>query len=128
MLQKRAVRIISKAQFNAHTEPLFKKLNILRIKDTLTHQLSTLMWEYDKGLLPVCFADYFQKVSSMHSHNTRFAAKNKLSENVLIKTDTHGKNMLKLFGTRIFNALVDIDLYHLCKTKQSFTKRHKSIY
>ena len=32
-LQKKAVRIISSSEYRAHTEPLFKDLNILRVND-----------------------------------------------------------------------------------------------
>jgi len=33
VLQKRAIRTICKVQYNSHTEPLFRKLGILKIKD-----------------------------------------------------------------------------------------------
>ena len=32
-LQKRAVRVIIKSKFNAHTDPLFQNLQILKIQD-----------------------------------------------------------------------------------------------
>ena len=32
-LQKRAVRVITNSKYNAHTEPLFKQLNLLKVKD-----------------------------------------------------------------------------------------------
>ena len=32
-IQKRAIRIICKQKYNAHTEPLFKKLNMLTVED-----------------------------------------------------------------------------------------------
>ena len=34
-LQKRAVRIITCSKYNAHTEPLFKALNLLKIEDIM---------------------------------------------------------------------------------------------
>ena len=37
-LQKRAVRIISCRKFNAHSEPLLKKLNLLKVEDILKLQ------------------------------------------------------------------------------------------
>ena len=33
LLQKRAVRVISCSKYNAHTDPLFKQLNLLKVKD-----------------------------------------------------------------------------------------------
>ena len=35
-LQKRAMRIITLAPYNAHSEPSFKSLNILKISDIFT--------------------------------------------------------------------------------------------
>ena len=35
-LQKKAIRLISLAKYNAHTEPLFKTLNLLKINDIFT--------------------------------------------------------------------------------------------
>ena len=32
-LQKRAIRIITCSKYNAHTDPLFKKMNLLKISD-----------------------------------------------------------------------------------------------
>ena len=35
-LQKKAIRLISLAKYNAHTEPLFKTLSLLKINDIFT--------------------------------------------------------------------------------------------
>ena len=37
-LQKRAIRIITLSNFNSHTDPLFKKLNLLKVNDMLALQ------------------------------------------------------------------------------------------
>ena len=33
ILQKRVIRIVDKSYYNAHTEPIFKKLNLLKFQD-----------------------------------------------------------------------------------------------
>ena len=43
-LLKRAVRVISKSKFNAHTDPLFQNLQILKIEDL--HKLNILKFYY----------------------------------------------------------------------------------
>ena len=120
LIQKRAIRIISSAPFNAHTEPLFKNLGILNFSKTLKFQFSMFMWQYDHGELPDCFKDYFKRVESTHSHNTRAASSKKLSENILVSTNSYGKNMLKFIGPRVFNEIVDLDFYKRCNTKVGF--------
>ncbi len=37
-LQKKAIRTISLSKYNAHTEPIFKTLKLLKVKDILTLQ------------------------------------------------------------------------------------------
>ena len=43
-LQKKAIRIISKSHFRAHTDPLFSELNILQLPDL--HDLVQLIFYY----------------------------------------------------------------------------------
>ena len=70
-LQKKAVRIVSKAKFNAHTEPLFKKLQILNFKDIVKLRCLQFYFKYSKDILPQYFNDIFSFDSSNHSYNTR---------------------------------------------------------
>ena len=41
IIQKKVVRIIANAEYNAHSSPLFKELNILKFDDILKMQFST---------------------------------------------------------------------------------------
>ena len=43
LLQKKVVRIISDVGFNDQTQPLFKKLSILNIRDVFKHQIALFM-------------------------------------------------------------------------------------
>ena len=45
-LQKRAVRIITCSKYNAHTEPLFKTLNLLKVSDMFTLNLLKMYYKY----------------------------------------------------------------------------------
>ena len=59
LLQKRAVRIISKAKYNSHTEPLFKKKNILKLDDLYQYVSLKFMFDYRKLTLPSTFENVF---------------------------------------------------------------------
>ena len=61
--QKQAVRIICNAKYNAHTQPLFFKLNILPLDDLILHQKMIFMFFYDRNVLPISFQDYFLRNS-----------------------------------------------------------------
>ena len=54
-LQKSAIRIISGATFNAHTEPLFKKLQILPLPDLITFNKLQFMHRFVQKFLPESF-------------------------------------------------------------------------
>jgi hypothetical protein len=54
-MQKRAVRIVSNANFNAHTEPLFKKLEILPLPDLISYFNLQFMQRYINKQLPLAF-------------------------------------------------------------------------
>ena len=43
ILQKKAIRIITKSRYNAHTSPLFKNLNILKLDDLYKKKPNTLL-------------------------------------------------------------------------------------
>jgi hypothetical protein len=83
-LQKRAIRIISVSKYNAHTEQLFRKLNLLKIDDILKLQQLKFYFKYLNNQLPKYFCgrengnpqhnkDNFvlNRNSDIHEHNTR---------------------------------------------------------
>ena len=51
-IQKRAIRIISKAKYNSHTNPLFKTLNILKVEDLFKLNCCKLYWKKVHNNLP----------------------------------------------------------------------------
>ena len=110
-LQKRAVRIITKSKYLAATSPLFKEKGILKVTDMIEHQLACLMYDYDKKALPYSLSELFKTIKNVHNHGTRMASNNKLSESFLAHTKTHGVNLLKYFGPKMFNKMKDLDIY-----------------
>lgn len=71
-LQKRAIRYITQSNYNAHTEPLFKQLSILKIPEIHHHQIATFMYDYHTGKLPQSFHNAFTYTSQISTtHSTR---------------------------------------------------------
>ena len=56
-MQKTAIRIISGAAYNAHTEPLFKKLEILPLPDLVLFSKLQFMQKFVQNFLPISFND-----------------------------------------------------------------------
>ena len=55
MLQKKAIRIISNAEFTAHTEPLCKSLRIVQVPDMFRIALWKFYYKLINHTLPPCF-------------------------------------------------------------------------
>ena len=56
-LQKKAIRIISGSSYNSHTEPLFKKLEVLPLPDLITFNKIQFMQRFKQKFLPASFDD-----------------------------------------------------------------------
>ena len=74
-LQKRSVRLISNAKYNAHTDPLFKKLSFLKLSDIYLLQHYKFIYKLEKKILPSYFlSSVFVRNCEMHNYDTRNAA------------------------------------------------------
>ena len=64
-LQKRAIRTITCSKYNSHTEPIFKKLNLLKLKDLFNLNVLKFFFKFINQTLP----EYFMQ--SFHINNRR---------------------------------------------------------
>ena len=72
--QKKAVRIIMGAKYNAHTEPIFKYLSLLKVNDLCNLQELKFCYKLENKLVPAYFQDnIFVKNRNINRHNTRSA-------------------------------------------------------
>ena len=58
-LQKKAIRTITKSKFNAHTEPLFKRVSLLKLSDIFKIQCLKLFLNVRHQHLPYYFLSFF---------------------------------------------------------------------
>ena len=70
-LQKKCIRNINLKGFKAHTEPIFKDLNILKLDDKFTYCRSIFMHQYKHKKLPVSFSDLYTDIISADEFQTR---------------------------------------------------------
>ena len=68
-LQKRAVRVIHGAKYNAHTDPLFKKSTILKISDIFRLNCLKIFHKFLNEKVPAYINSMLQPVT--HQYNTR---------------------------------------------------------
>ena len=71
-LQKRMIRNVVCAKYNAHTEPLFKSLDILKVEDMFNLQVLKFYYKHTHDKLPMYFKSMqFTPLADRHAHNTR---------------------------------------------------------
>ena len=63
LIQKRAIRAISSAGYNAHTEPLFKLYNVLKVEDIYNYRLLVLYYNLKHKNVPYHIASFLPKTS-----------------------------------------------------------------
>ena len=71
ILHKKSVRIMMSQQRLSHTDPLFKRLGLLKLSQIYMYAITVFMFKYQRGLLPDIFNDLFVYNSSIHGHATR---------------------------------------------------------
>ena len=57
-IQKRVIRIITRSKYNAHTEPLFKTLGILKLEDNMKLNALKFYFKYTHETLPHFFSSF----------------------------------------------------------------------
>ena len=102
ILQKKAVRIITFSDSTAHTSPLFKCLNLLKVSILLSFILQ-FMHQYKKGTLPDTLTNFLTPISSKHHYRTRLASKSTLSLQI-IRTN-YGKFNIRFYGPMVWNSI-----------------------
>ena len=94
IIQKKAVRILSQAHYLAHTEPLFKKENILKIDDIFKMHSYKLYFNFMNNTLPSSIERLFQL--------NRFTNNNHLI--LFNSSDAGGKNRIRYSLPRLINS------------------------
>ena len=122
ILQKKAVRIMSKSNYDEHTNPLFKATNILKLEDLIYYHNALFMHDYHHDKLPNLFDSFFIKASRIHSYNTRFASKSSVS--IPYARTNYGKFNIRFTGAKVWNSL-DEEIKLL--SKASFKKKLKDV-
>ena len=78
-LQKNAMRIMTFSEFKTHSEPLFKKLDILKFTDNISLYNCVFVFDFLHGNLPKSFCETFRKIEDSHDTETRQACTGMLS-------------------------------------------------
>ena len=106
-LQKKAVRAITSSKFNAHTEPLFKRLNILKTSDIFVKQCLNCYHKFCNDMLPVFFNSMNVKHGHSHQHDTRQRDEIRNSATRLIMTEKCFRHYITELLCKTPNCITD---------------------
>ena len=71
VLQKKAIRCISGAKYNAHSDPIFKQLSILKFDDIYKLNVANIMLTYVREELSIPLQSIFRFDRNTHAFNAR---------------------------------------------------------
>ena len=100
-LQKRIIRILNNSKLDAHTDPLFKELQLLKFHDICKLQMGQLVFSWKNNLLPKYFYNMFVSNNQIHGYNKRNANtfRNPFCRTKLIQFS------LRFQGPKLYNSL-----------------------
>ena len=101
IIQKKCLRTICLSKYNAHTDPLFKKLNLLKVDDIFKLACLKLYHKHLNNELP----HYFNYIFETRQHN--YNLRNVHMVTTLSSTSRSSKR-LKIFFPILLNQLPDL--------------------
>ena len=95
------LRIVNNSTYDANTDPIFKKLELLKLHDIHSFQLGFFMFSFKNSTLPSKFKNLFLLSSQIHNYNTRNAHFFRLP---LCRTNTR-QFSIYFQGPKFYNSL-----------------------
>ncbi len=121
LMQKKAVRIISGAKYNDHTNPLFKHLNILKLNDIYELKTAKFMYALNNGSLPMALINMFITNKNIHTHNTR----NRHNPHITMRRTNTASNTIRHKGPSVWYCIPEN--IKSKRTIKSFTRNLRSV-
>ena len=101
-LQKKCLRIITISNFDAHSDPLFSKLNLLKV-DIITFQIIKFMFQFTNNKLPICLNELVITKNDIYQYPTHGFIKLYLPKH---NTQCYRRNSLKFNGSFHWNQFL----------------------
>ena len=99
------IRMICRASKFDSCGKLYKKLNLLKLKDLFFMKIVNSTWDYDNGFLPTCFNNYFLHTRTIHHYETRFSISNKITKTRNYTSSRYGLNSFSNVAIDVSNKI-----------------------
>ncbi len=116
-LQKSAIRILDGAKYNQHTEPIFKKHNILPLPDLIDYSKLQFIHRYKFNLLPSSFNNFWTLNAERNIGSNQLQLRNNDDFSLPLPRLTTVKNLPYYSLPSLWNSFPNNDI----KTTQSHT-------
>jgi hypothetical protein len=127
VLQKKAIRIIANKSYNAHTEPIFKSLEILPFPNLVKFFNLQFMQHYFQGFLPSAFNNVWLTNVTRHREDLLLPLRN--SENVNIPfARLHSSTIQPLVNLPRLWSQFEEENIKILRNKLEFNQKLKSYF
>ena len=124
-MQKKAIRIATNSKYNAHTEPLLLKHNLLKLDDIYKVQQLKFYFKLKNRTLPAYFESFkITQNTDIHQHNTRSRHLFQQRVNHSFAQDSLRHNIIKLINNSPDLITNKVNTHSL----QGFTAYIKTFY
>ena len=125
ILQKKCLRIITFSFYKDRSNPLFKDLKLLKLRDVLESEIIKFFYKFSRNELPKSVCSIFNLVHEVHTRNTR---NNLLIYISRMSTSRYGNHSLRGDGASLWNKFFkdffpSHDLTSFFKLKSLLMKR-----
>jgi hypothetical protein len=115
--QKKAIRTITFAKWNAHTGPIFNRLHIPTLYQTNKFQTACFVYKSINRMLPFQFSNIFISNNEIHHYDTRNKHNiHQISHRINVRAKS-----IRVYGAKVWNALdkfiIDTPTFSLFKSR-----------
>ena len=124
-LQQKAVRMINNSKYNAHTDPLFKSLNLMKIDDIFKLNVFKFYFKYCHNQLPSFFQGFiFKHRSDFHSYNIRSKSTLNINKTRTKAAEVSLRNITAKIVNEAPNCVTDKIYTHSLQGFSFYIKQH----
>ena len=127
-MQKKVIRAMVSAKYNAHTDDLFNELGILKLDDVYKLNVGKFIFSYMKKELPLPIMNIYTLVGDIQTHNTRSNTKYRIQPQN--RRSVIASQSILHNGPQIWNSTpmhIYVNLYNVMFAHTSFTSTYKRL-
>ena len=130
VLQKKCIRILTFADFTAHSNPIFIDLKLLKVRDVIKLSQLQLVYGFVSGRLPVDLMTLFRLSGDVHTNHVLSSSVNSLIYIPTINTKAYGNQSVRYSCARLWNETFRTGSVQVCadRNKNILFSKIRNVY